>query len=123
MLGACGGIGQPLSLLLKMNPRVHELAMYDIQYPQGVASDLSHVPSPCAVQGFGAGQIMEALKDAKIVVCAAGSPRKAGVTREEQFRINSKVVKELAKSCSIMNPHAIYCIVTNPVSSKSLTFY
>ncbi|XP_021958912.1 malate dehydrogenase, mitochondrial [Folsomia candida] len=117
VLGACGGIGQPLSLLLKMNPRVHELAMYDIQYPQGVASDLSHVPSPCAVQGFGAGQIMEALKDAKIVVCAAGSPRKAGVTREEQFRINSKVVKELAKSCSIMNPHAIYCIVTNPINS------
>lgn len=58
-----------------MNPRVHELAMYDIQYPQGVASDLSHVPTSCDVQGYGVGQIMEALKDANIVVCSAGSPR------------------------------------------------
>lgn len=31
MLGAAGGIGQPLSLLLKLNPRVTELALYDIR--------------------------------------------------------------------------------------------
>lgn len=31
VLGAAGGIGQPLSLLLKMNPRVTDLALYDIR--------------------------------------------------------------------------------------------
>jgi malate dehydrogenase len=31
VLGAAGGIGQPLSLLLKLNPRVTELALYDIR--------------------------------------------------------------------------------------------
>ena len=31
VLGAAGGIGQPLSLLLKLNPRVAELALYDIR--------------------------------------------------------------------------------------------
>lgn len=31
VLGAAGGIGQPLSLLLKLNPRVSELALYDIR--------------------------------------------------------------------------------------------
>jgi hypothetical protein len=31
ILGAGGGIGQPLSLLMKLNPRVTELALYDIR--------------------------------------------------------------------------------------------
>lgn len=49
--------------------------------------------------------------------------RKTGETREEQFRINAKVVKELSKSCSMMNPHAIYCIVTNPVKTFTIVLY
>lgn len=36
MLGAAGGIGQPLSLLLKLNPRVTELALYDIRGGPGM---------------------------------------------------------------------------------------
>ncbi len=43
VLGAAGGIGQPLSLLLKLNPRVSELALYDIKGGPGVAADLSHI--------------------------------------------------------------------------------
>jgi malate dehydrogenase len=35
VLGASGGIGQPLSLLLKLNPRVTELALYDIRLAPG----------------------------------------------------------------------------------------
>ena len=31
MLGASGGIGQPLSMLMKLNPRVTQLALYDIR--------------------------------------------------------------------------------------------
>jgi malate/lactate dehydrogenase len=47
VLGAGGGIGQPLSLLLKLSPLVDELACYDIVGTPGVAADLSHV-SACA---------------------------------------------------------------------------
>ena len=43
VLGAGGGIGQPLSLLLKLSPYVDELACYDIVGTPGVAADLSHV--------------------------------------------------------------------------------
>ena len=35
VLGAGGGIGQPLSLLMKLNPRVTELALYDIRGAPG----------------------------------------------------------------------------------------
>jgi len=42
LLGAAGGIGQPLALLLKMQPYVADLALYDIANTVGVAADLSH---------------------------------------------------------------------------------
>ena len=42
VMGASGGIGQPLSLLLKLNPAVSKLALYDIVHTPGVAADLSH---------------------------------------------------------------------------------
>lgn len=50
VLGAAGGIGQPLSLLLKMNRLVTELALYDIANTPGVAADLSHCNTPVKVR-------------------------------------------------------------------------
>jgi malate dehydrogenase len=34
--GAAGGIGQPLSLLLKLNPLITELSLYDVVNALGV---------------------------------------------------------------------------------------
>lgn len=48
VLGAAGGIGQPLSLLLKLNPRVSELALYDIRGGPGMIMAIgliSHISS------------------------------------------------------------------------------
>jgi hypothetical protein len=41
-----GGIGQPLSLLLKMDPLVSSLSLYDIRGAPGVAADISHIDFP-----------------------------------------------------------------------------
>ena len=46
VLGAGGGIGQPLSLLLKADPLVTSLSLYDIRGAPGVAADVSHVDTP-----------------------------------------------------------------------------
>jgi malate dehydrogenase len=43
VLGAGGGIGQPLSLLLKIDPLVSSLSLYDIRGAPGVAADVGHV--------------------------------------------------------------------------------
>jgi malate dehydrogenase len=43
VLGAAGGIGQPLALLMKLNPLVSRLALYDIAGTPGVAADVSHI--------------------------------------------------------------------------------
>ena len=49
VLGAGGGIGQPLSLLIKMSPMVSSLNLYDIANVKGVAADLSHCNTPAKV--------------------------------------------------------------------------
>ena len=51
-MGASGGIGQPLSLLMKQAPQVSQLSLYDIVHTPGVAADLSHIESPAKVTGF-----------------------------------------------------------------------
>lgn len=43
VLGAAGGIGQPLALLMKLNPLVSRLALYDIANTPGVAADVGHI--------------------------------------------------------------------------------
>jgi malate dehydrogenase len=50
--GASGGIGQPLSLLLKGSPHVTELSLYDIVHTPGVAADLSHIETAATVKGY-----------------------------------------------------------------------
>ena len=49
VLGAGGGIGQPLSLLLKLDPNVTALSLYDIRGAPGVAADVSHVDTNSVV--------------------------------------------------------------------------
>lgn len=51
VLGASGGIGQPLSLLLKNSPLVSKLSLYDIAHTPGVAADLSHIETRASVKG------------------------------------------------------------------------
>lgn len=116
--GASGGIGQPLSLLLKQSPLISELSLYDIVHTPGVAADLSHIDTPAKVQGFnGAENLETALKNADVVIIPAGVPRKPGMTRDDLFNTNAGVVRDLAVAISKVCPKALVGIITNPVNS------
>ena len=81
MLGAAGGIGQPLALLLKNNPNITKLSLYDIVGTPGVAADLSHIETKAEAKGYvGAEQLDEALQGCQVVVIPAGVPRKPGMS-------------------------------------------
>jgi hypothetical protein len=89
---AGGGIGQPLSLLLKMNKLVTELALYDIAGTPGVAADLSHCNTPVKVTAHtGEGELPACLQGCDLVVIPAGVPRKPGMTRDDLFNTNAGV--------------------------------
>lgn len=119
VLGAAGGIGQPLSLLLKNElPAGTDLALFDISpVVPGVAKDLSHIPTPVAVEGYGAEQLDEALVGADIVLIPAGVPRKPGMDRSDLFNVNAGVVKNLTAAVARNCPKALLAIITNPVNT------
>ncbi|RPA94117.1 malate dehydrogenase [Choiromyces venosus 120613-1] len=119
VLGAAGGIGQPLSLLLKLNPRVTELALYDIRGGPGVAADISHVNTKSKVTGYNPvpEQLKAALEGAEIVLIPAGVPRKPGMTRDDLFKTNASIVRDLAKAAADYAPDAKLLIISNPVNS------
>lgn len=119
VLGAAGGIGQPLSLLLKANPAVTELALYDIVNAPGVAVDLSHIATPAKVEGYLPPDdgLEKALTGANVIVIPAGIPRKPGMTRDDLFKINAGIVRDLAKAIATTAPKAFVLVISNPVNS------
>lgn len=119
VLGAAGGIGQALSLLLKLNlPAGTDLALYDLApVTPGVAVDLSHIPTAVTVKGYGKDDLAQALIGADVVMIPAGMPRKPGMDRSDLFNINAGVVKTLAEAIVANCPKALVGVITNPVNT------
>jgi len=68
-----GGVGQPLSLLLKCNPSIDHLSLYDIQGAPGVAADLSHINTRASVTAHSPPDGLHAALDgSKMVIIVAG---------------------------------------------------
>ena len=118
VLGAAGGIGQALSLLLKNGlPAGSELSLYDVApVVPGVAVDLSHIPTAVKVAGFGADDLDAALAGADIVLIPAGMPRKPGMDRADLFNVNAGIIKTLAEGIVRNCPKALVGVITNPVN-------
>ncbi|SCU96173.1 LAME_0F15192g1_1 [Lachancea meyersii CBS 8951] len=135
VLGAGGGIGQSLSLLLKTelhttcvaaDARVH-IAMYDVNRDAvaGAATDLSHINTAVYVTwhapeaGSGPDPLAACLRGAQLVVIPAGVPRKPGMTRDDLFAINASIVKTLSQGiaahCDLSRTFVL--LISNPVNS------
>ena len=120
LLGAAGGIGQTLALLLKLRlPVGTELALYDISpVTPGVAVDISHIATSVKAIGYaGEDNLAAALKDAHMVLVTAGVARKPGMTRADLFNINGNIIKNLIEKVADVCPNACIGIVSNPVNT------
>lgn len=119
VLGAAGGIGQALSLLLKTQlPAGTDLALFDIApVTPGVAVDLSHIPTAVNVKGYGQDGLATALQGADVVLIPAGVPRKPGMDRSDLFNMNAGIIKNLVEACADNCPNACIAIITNPVNT------
>jgi len=126
VLGAAGGIGQPISLLLKQSlPQGSTLVLYDVvPILKGVAVDLSPIPSDVTLEYYVGDmknpaneQIDLALKGAHLVVVPAGVPRKPGMTRDDLFKINAGIIEGIANAIAKNCQDALIAIITNPVNS------
>jgi len=119
VLGAGGGIGQPLALLLKHSPMITQLACYDVAtFTPGVAKDLSHIETRAQVSAYtGPDELDECLKGCSLVLIPAGMPRKPGMSRDDLFNTNASIAMNLGDACARNCPDAIVGIITNPVNS------
>ena len=89
--GGAGGIGQPMSMLMAMNPLVKEVSIQDMTMTMvplsGVDADLSHLEYPSNVFRFAIDPSQPAGGSAggvpygcHLVLVPAGMPRKPGMT-------------------------------------------
>lgn len=119
VLGAAGGIGQALALLLKTQlPSGSELSLYDIApVTPGVAVDLSHIPTDVNIKGFSGEDATPALVGADVVLISAGVARKPGMDRSDLFNVNAGIVKNLVQQIAKTCPKACIGVITNPVNT------
>jgi len=118
ILGAAGGIGQPLSLLMKQSPLVTQLNLYDLVNCGGVSMELQHCASAEAnVKGFQGWELKQSLKGSDLVIIPAGVPPRPGVSAEDNFNTNASIVSNLASAVAESCPGALVAVISNPVNS------
>ncbi|CAK9022845.1 unnamed protein product [Durusdinium trenchii] len=128
VVGGAGGIGQPLSMLMAMDPNVSELCVYDLTMAmvpaEGVAADLSHLNMKCKVKGYAFDKDDKAIDKAgdcltgcHLVLVPAGVPRKPGQDRKDLLNINAGIAKNIVEACAKFCPEAVVGLIVNPVNS------
>merc|ERR1712232_16359 len=59
----------------------------------------------------------ECLSGCSLVLVPAGMPRKPGQTRDDLFKINADIAKEVVQACATHCPNAVVALIVNPVNS------
>jgi malate dehydrogenase len=133
ILGASGGIGQALALLLKSQlPAGSSLLLYDVAGVFGVAADLAHIDTQVKIEWAQGSipskpncpELKRLMKDADIVIITAGiavvkgqDKDKHALNRQELFDINANIIMDLVTTTASVSADACYMIVSNPVNS------
>ncbi|XP_036224405.2 malate dehydrogenase, mitochondrial [Bactrocera oleae] len=118
VIGACGSVGQALSLLLKRDDRVTVLSLYDVKKAIGMALDMSHIDTNSEVFGYEKIEMLpKALYCADVVVIVAGQPRKKGMSENDLLKQNASLIIEIMPHIAEICPKALIAIVTSPTNA------
>ncbi|CAG7726546.1 unnamed protein product [Allacma fusca] len=101
VLGSCGSVGKPLSLLLKHSELISELYLYDVMGSAGIACDLSHIETKANID------TLVPIVSEVFQMNGVYDPRKIfGVSTLNVVRANTFIARSLH-----LNPLAIDCPV------------
>lgn len=112
----CGHVGSAIAYACVLRGVGSEIILVDknIQLAIAQASDISHATPFCKPVRLYAGDY-DRLKDANIIVIAAGVSQKPGETRLDLLQRNTSVFREIISKILAVAPTAILLIATNPV--------
>lgn len=111
-----GMVGATSAYAIMMRKAASDIVLVDANQKRAIAEaqDIMHaVPFAVATDVY-AGDY-EDLRDAKIVVIAAGASQKPGETRLILMEKNASIMKDIMSKTIAVNPNVIFLIATNPV--------
>ncbi len=116
IIGA-GNVGASIAQLIALEG-IADIVLFDIieGLPQGKAIDLAEA---CPLWGSSSHIVgtndYRDTEGSTVVVIAAGSARKAGMSRDDLLDINASVIKSASKEIAAYSPDSIIIVVTNPM--------
>ena len=119
-----GLVGSTIAYTLLVRGPHCELVLVDVNRAkaEGDAMDLNHGIPLAAPMPIRAGEYGE-LRDADVVVIAAGVAQRPGETRLALLRRNAQVIRDVVERVIAVAPGAVLLVVTNPVDVLSYIAY
>lgn len=111
-----GMVGATTAYAIMLRKAASDIVLIDANQKRAIAEaqDIMHAVPFVAATDVYAGNY-EDLKDAKIVVVAAGANQKPGETRLMLMEKNASIMKDIISKTISVNPNVIFLVATNPV--------
>ncbi|XP_045480319.1 probable malate dehydrogenase, mitochondrial [Harmonia axyridis] len=118
LMDAATDMGQALGLMLKQNPIIEELRLYDDRDTIGIGMDLTDIDTATRILAFtGEENLTEALTNTNLVINCGGHSANPFESYEDLFERNAEYVRRTAIYLTEFNRRAVFCIARPPVES------
>ena len=118
LIGA-GNIGGTLAYLASLKD-LGDIVLFDIEEgrPKGKSLDILQSASV----GGSNSKVMgtsnyEDIKNSDVIIVTAGVPRRSGMSRDDLFKINTKVMRTIGENIAKYAPDAFVIVITNPLDA------
>lgn len=111
-----GMVGATAAYAIMLRKAASNIVLIDANEKRAIAEaqDIMHAVPFAAAADVYAGSY-EDLKDAKIVIIAAGASQKPGETRLMLMEKNAAIMRNIISQTASVNPNVIFLVATNPV--------
>jgi L-lactate dehydrogenase len=111
-----GMVGATSAYAIMLRKAASDIVLIDANEKRAIAEtqDITHAVPFAAATDVYAGDY-EDLRDAKIVVIAAGASQKPGETRLMLMEKNASIMRDIISKTASVNPNVLFLVATNPV--------
>lgn len=111
-----GMVGSTAAYAIMMRKAASDIVLIDANEKRAIAEvqDILHAVPFVAAANIYPGDY-EALKDAKVVIIAAGANQKLGESRLELMEKNASIMRDIISRTTEVNPNVVFLVATNPV--------